>query len=104
MESETTKNGTLVLSSPQEWVYITEGKNHIIFENTNLETSQYKDKILRVRKLVNKEFYSDENMMDEATYNALFIDNILQNQENSGSLWRYTRHTKNYIIAEDDLK
>ena len=75
MESQ--PKNTLVLNSPQEWVYITEGKNHIIFENANLETSQYKNKILRVRKLVNKEFYSDENMMDEMTYNTLFMDHIL---------------------------
>ena len=77
MESQ--PKNTLVLNSAQEqeWVYITEGKNHIIFENANLETSQYKNKILRVRKLVNKEFYSDENMMDEMTYNTLFMDHIL---------------------------
>lgn len=65
------------LDDPSAWTFLNEGNNNIILRYTGKETdSALTERMLRIRKSTNAEFYTDPCLLPEEEYNELLLRNV----------------------------
>lgn len=67
-------DGHSALRDPEAWTYYNEGNNNIILRYTGKEDRALSERVLRIRKSTNFEFYTDPCLLPEEEYNALLIN------------------------------
>ena len=74
-----------IIGRPQDWTYINQGSNNLIlvYKQSDEGTlkldrfSHLKDKILRIKKGTNKDFYKQSLQVEQDFLNTRYIENIL---------------------------
>lgn len=61
----------------ENWLYLAEGKNHVVLKQVDQGKPALKNQVLRIRKCSNQKYYTDPLLIDELEYNHLFIDHLL---------------------------
>ena len=76
MESSINIKEHPALQDASNWTYYNEGNNNIILRYTGQFDPILSEKVLRIRKSTNHEFYTDPCLLQEDEYNSLLIDNV----------------------------
>lgn len=88
------------LNNVDSWEYYNEGNNNIILIYTG-KNPLLSQKVLRIRKNTNYEFYADPCLLPEQEYNKLMIENVFMSDPIMGLYLQDMHHIQ---LKEEFLK